>query len=192
MKRFHYLICTGVIASLVAGMVVWSVVTGMVFIPVLVVPVGVLGIYVCRKKVTPLLDDELEQRIRGDAALRTLEILFIAGIIIMSIFFSFTMSTSLAPKISSQIFKNEDTTRSMTVTIHYTNPTELMHSSKRSFIIKNMESMNYEEAESYASFWLDELRDYYDTDLTAKIVGIILILILGVFGLFYVYYRHKY
>ncbi|MDD1724857.1 MAG: hypothetical protein LUQ07_06990 [Methanospirillum sp.] len=142
--------------------------------------------------VTRVIDDELEQRIRGDAALRTLEIIFIAGVIIMSVLFSYTMSVSLAPQISGQIIKNDDATRSMTVTIHYSNPTELIHSSKRSFIIKNMESMNYDEAESYASFWLEGLRNYYDTDLTAKILGIILFLILIVFGVFYLYYHHKY
>lgn len=192
MKRTHYLIWTGTIASLVAMIVGWSIFSGFIIIPAIVIPLGIIVIYACRKMVSPILDDELEQRIRGDAAMRTLEVLFITGAIIMSILFSFTVSTSLTPKISGQIITNEDNTRSMSITIHYLNTPESYNSTVRSFIIRNMEAMNYQEAESYAKFWQEGLKSYYENGLAARIIGSLLILIPAIYGFFYLFYRRRY
>jgi uncharacterized membrane protein len=192
MKRLSYLTCAGGIASLVAVMVGWSIVAGLIYIPVIAIPLGIVAIYTCRKMVIHIIDDEREQRIRGDAAIRTLEVLFFTGLIVLAILLSYTISSSLAPHIAEHIITNEDKTRSMAITLHYSSPSEFANSSVRSFLIKNMEAISYEEAESYASFWQEGLRIYYDNAVSVRIIGYSLILLIVAFGIFYLYYRRKY
>jgi uncharacterized membrane protein len=192
MKYIHYLVWVIGIAILVTMMVGWSIVSGLILIPVLIIPLAVLVIFSGRRMVSPIIDDELNQRIHGDAAMRTLEVLFITGIIIISILFSFTISSAYIPKVTEHIFTNNDSTRSMTVTIQYQNPLDTSHSSLRSFIIRNMETMTYQDAGSYATFWQDGLRSYYENNLITRIVGLLLVFLLVIYGSFYVYYRRKY
>lgn len=192
MKYSHYLVWVIGIAILATLLVGWSIVSGSIWIPMIIIPLAAIVCYSGRKIVTPILDDELNQRIQGDAAMRTLEVLFVTGIIIISILFSFTVSSAYAPKVNGHIITNDDSTRSISVTIQYQNPLDISHSSLRSFIIKNMEDMTFQEAGSFASFWQEGLRSYHDYDLIVRIVGFLLIFLLLLYGSFYLYYRRKY
>lgn len=192
MKYIHYLVWVLGIAILATLMVGWSIVSGSIWIPLIIIPLVAIAWYSGRKMVTPILDDELNQRIQGDAAMRTLEVLFVTGIIIISILFSFTVNSAYAPIVNGHIITNGDSTRSISVTIQYQNPLDISHSSLRSFIIKNMENMTFQEAGSFATFWQEGLRSYHDYDLIVRIVGFLLIFLLLVYGSFYLYYRRKY
>ncbi|MDD1719898.1 MAG: DUF2178 domain-containing protein, partial [Methanoregulaceae archaeon] len=89
MNRFTYLVCTVLICSLVAAMVGWSVAAGAVLVPVIAVPLGVIVILACRQQVKGVIADERTRRIRSDAALRTIEILLILGVIGTVVFSSY-------------------------------------------------------------------------------------------------------
>lgn len=192
MKYTHYLVWMIGVAVLTAIMVGWSIVSGWIWIPLIIIPLSAVAWYSCRKIVSPILDDELNQRIQGEAALRTLEVLFFTGIIIISILFSLTISSAYIPKINGHIVTNDDSTRSMSVTIQYKDPMDNSHSALRSFIIRNMEQMTFQEAGSFATFWEEGVRSYHDYDLIGRIVGFLLIFLLLVYGSFYLFYRRKY
>ncbi len=192
MKYIHYVVWIIGIAILAGIMVGWSIISGLIWIPLIIIPLAVIVGYSGRKIVSPILDDELNQRIHGDAAMRTLEVLFVTGIIITSILFSLSVSSAYIPKINGHIVTNDDNTRSMSVTIQYLNPLDISNPTLRSYLIRNIEDMTYQDAGSYATFWQEGLRPYYEYDLMARIGGFLLIFLLLVYGSFYLYYRRKY
>nr|WP_319537659.1 DUF2178 domain-containing protein [uncultured Methanospirillum sp.] len=192
MKYIHYVVWIIGIAILAGIMVGWSIISGLIWIPLIIIPLAVIVGYSGRKIVSPILDDELNQRIHGDAAMRTLEVLFVTGIIITSILFSLSVSSAYIPKINGHIVTNDDNTRSMSVTIQYLNPLDISNPTLRSYLIRNIEDMTYQDAGSYATFWQEGLRPYYEYDLMARIGGSLLIFLLLVYGSFYLYYRRKY
>ena len=79
MKRITYMLCTLLTASLVAAMIGWSMAAGNFLVPLMAIPLGVIVIMACRQNVKEKIEDERTCRIRSQAALRTLEILVIAG-----------------------------------------------------------------------------------------------------------------
>ena len=63
MKRLIYLICTLIVACMVAAMVGWSMATGNFLIPVIAIPLGIIVVLACRAQVDTVIADEREKRI---------------------------------------------------------------------------------------------------------------------------------
>lgn len=103
MNRTAYLVCILLTSSLVAAMVGWSMAAGAVLVPVIAVPLGVIVILACRQQVKGIISDERSSRIRSKAALRTIEVLLILGVIGTVVFSSYAFSAPLAPTINGKV-----------------------------------------------------------------------------------------
>jgi uncharacterized membrane protein len=190
-NRVTYLICTLLTGSLVAAMVGWSIAAGAVLVPVIAVPLGVIVILACRQQVRGIIADERTRRIRSDAALRTIEILLILGVIGTVVFSSYAFSAPLAPAITGKVTAGGDGTRSMTINISRGGagmPGEVL----RSITIRNVDAMNETEALEYARFWQEGLRQYNESAIIARTILCCLAALIASFGAFYLYYARKY
>ena len=74
MKRLTYLACALAVSALVAAMIGWSMAAGNFLVPVLAIPLGVIVIYACRRNVREVIADERLNKVRSQAALRTIEV----------------------------------------------------------------------------------------------------------------------
>jgi uncharacterized membrane protein len=192
MNRATYLVCALLTSSLVAAMIGWSVAAGAVLVPVIAIPLGVVVILACRQQVRGVISDERTTRIRSKAALRTIEILLVLGVIGTAIFSSYAYSAPLAPTVNGKVTINEDGTRSMTITISRSGNPGMPGDVVRSITIRNMDAMNETEASAYAAFWQEGLRQYNESAITARTILYCLIVLVVTFGAFYLYYARKY
>ncbi len=192
MNRTAYLVCILLTSSLVAAMVGWSMAAGAVLVPVIAVPLGVIVILACRQQVKGIISDERSSRIRSKAALRTIEVLLILGVIGTVVFSSYAFSAPLAPTINGKVTINEDGTRSMTITISRGGDPGMPGDVIRSITIRNMDAMNETEASAYAAFWQEGLRQYNESAITARTILYCLIVLVVTFGAFYLYYARKF
>lgn len=192
MNRITYLVCILLTSALVAAMVGWSFAAGALLVPVIAVPLGVIVILACRQQVTAVISDELTARIRSKAALRTIEVLLVLGVIGTVVFASYAYSAPLAPTVNGKITVNEDGTRSLTLTLSRGEVPGMPEEVIRSLTIRDVDSMNETEARAYSLFWEEGLRRYEESGIIAWTLVCCLGTFLVTFGIFYVYYARKY
>jgi uncharacterized membrane protein len=192
MKRITYLACTLITASFVAAMIGWSMAAGNFFVPLIAIPLGVIVVLACRQNVNEKLEDERTSRIRSKAALRTLEVLVIAGAIATVILYSYVVSSPLSPSISGRVYSNADGTSSMTINLYKPGSPSQPENLIRSSTIRNINAMNESEAEEYCTYVRESYRENEDRGLIGMTVGSILIVLMATFGAFYHYSDKKY
>lgn len=192
MKRLIYLICTLIVACMVAAMVGWSMAAGNFLIPVIAIPLGIIVVLACRAQVDTVIADEREKRIRSKAALRTLEVVVIGGAIAAIILYSFVVSIPLTPIITGKLFINADGTQSMTIAEYTPGSVPGPQTLVRQTTIQNLNAMNESEAIAYCSYVREGFQENENRGLVGMTIGCILVVLLGTFGAFYLYYDKKY
>jgi uncharacterized membrane protein len=192
MKRITYLLCTILTMSLVAAMTGWSMAAGNFLVPLIAIPLGVIVILACRQNVKEKLEDERTVRIRSTAALRTLEVLVIAGAIATVILYSYVISSPLSPSITGKITSNADGTNSMTVNLYKPGSPLLPENLIRSTSIKDINAMNESEAGEYCTYVRESYRENENRGLVGMTIGSTLVILIVTFGAFYLYYNRKY
>ena len=192
MKRLTYLICTLIVACMVAAMVGWSMAAGNFLIPVIAIPLGIIVVLACRAQVDIIIADEREKRIRSKAALRTLEVVVIAGAIAAIILYSYVVSIPLAPIITGKLFINDDRTQSMTIAEYKPGSVPGPQTLVRSTTIRDLNAMNESEAMTYCTYVREGFSENENRGLVGMTIGSILVILLVTFGAFYLYYDRKY
>jgi uncharacterized membrane protein len=192
MKRITYLICSLLVACMVAAMVGWSMAAGNFLVPVIAIPLGIIVVYACRAQVSEVIGDERENRIRSKAALRTLEVITIGGAIAAIILYSYVVSVPLTPVITGKLVINDDGTQSMTIAEYKAGSVPGPENLVRSTTISDMNAMNDTEAIAYCSYAREGFRENETKGLAGTVIGCILAAMLATFGAFYLYYSKKY
>ena len=192
MKRLTYLTCTLIVACMVAAMVGWSMAAGNFLIPVIAIPLGIIVVLACRAQVDIIIADEREKRIRSKAALRTLEVVVIAGAIAAIILYSYVVSIPLAPVITGKLFINDDGTQSMTIAEYKPGSVPGPQTLVRSTTIRDLNAMNESEAMTYCTYVREGFSENENRGLAGMTIGSILVILLVTFGAFYLYYDRKY
>jgi len=191
MKRLTYLACTLAVSVLVAAMIGWSMAAGNFLVPVIAIPLGVIVILACRRNVQEVIGDERLNKVRSQAALRTIEVAIIAGAIAAVILYSFMVSDSLSPRVTGSVYTNENGTSSMVINLYKPGPAT-PENLVRTVTIKDMDSMNEYEAMQYSQFRREAFQENEQKGLAGMTLGISLVALLGIFGVFYLYYDRKY
>lgn len=192
MKRLTYLVCTLIVACMVAAMVGWSMAAANFLVPVIAIPLGIIVVLACQAHVDVIIADEREKRIRSKAALRTLEVVVIGGAIAAIILYSFVVSVPLAPVITGKLVLNDDGTQSMTIAEYKPGSVPGPQTLLRSTTINDLNAMNETEAMTYCTYIREGFFANESRGLAGMTLGISLIALLGVFGAFYLYYNRKY
>ena len=192
MKRLTYLACTFTISIMVAAMIGWSIPAGNLFVPTIAIPLGIIVILACRRNVQEVIGDERLNKVRSQAALRTLELMIIAGSIAAVILYSFMISDSLNPKVTGRVYSGENGTNSMTVNLYKPGSPETPENLVRSTTIKNINAMNESEAIDYCQFRREAFLENERKGLAGLTLGFSLTALLVTFGAFYLYYDKKY
>jgi uncharacterized membrane protein len=192
MKRITYLTCSLMVGCIVAAMVGWSMAAGNFLVPVIAIPLGIIVILACRAHVDSVIADERENRIRSRAALRTLEVVIIAGSIAAIILYSYVVSIPLSPIINGRLSVNDDGTQSMTIAEYKPGSAPGPDTLVRSTTIKNLNAMNETEAMAYCTYVREGFRENESRGLAGMTIGCSLVAMLGIFGAFYLYYDKKY
>jgi uncharacterized membrane protein len=86
MNRKHYAWCGIAIALGIGAAVGWSVTTGNYLLPLAAVLAGMALKYLCRRRVTEVIEDELIYRIAEKASYQTLRVSLVAMAVIAAIF----------------------------------------------------------------------------------------------------------
>jgi uncharacterized membrane protein len=192
MKRLTYLTCSLIVACMVAAMVGWSMAAGNFLIPIIAIPLGIIVILACRAHVDIVIADEREKRIRSKAALRTLEVVVIAGAIAAIILYSYVVSVPLTPIITGKLFINDDGTQSMTIAEYKPGSVPGPQTLLRSTAIKDLNAMNETEAMTYCTYVREGFSENERKGLAGMTIGFSLVALLATFGAFYLYYDKKY
>lgn len=192
MKRITYLACSFVVSVLVAAMIGWAIAAGNFLVPVISIPLGIVVILACRKNVKVVMGDERMNKVRSLAALRTLEIIIIAGAITTVILTSFVFSSTLSPKISGSVSASANGTTSMVMYLYKPGSPETPENLIRTITIPDIHSMNETEAVEYSRFRNQMFEDNEQKGIVGLTIGSILVAILGTYGAFYLYYNKKY
>jgi len=192
MKRFTYLVCSLIVACMVAAMVGWSMAAGNFLVPVIAIPLGIIVVLACRAHVDVVIADEREKRIRSKAALRTLEVVVIVGAIAAIILYSYVMSIPLAPIITGKLFINDDGTQSMTIAEYKPGSVPGPETLVRSTTIRDLNAMNETDAITYCTYVREGFSENENRGLAGMTIGICLLALLATFGAFYLYYDRKY
>lgn len=191
MKRLTYLACTFGVSVMVAAMIGWSIAAGNFLVPVIAIPLGMIVILACRRNVQEVIGDERLNKVRSQAALRTLEVAIIAGTIAAVILYSFMVSESLSPRVTGSVYTNENGTSSMVINLYKPGPAT-PENLVRTITIEDMDSMNEYEAMQYSQFRREAFQENEQKGLAGMTLGFSLIALLGMFGAFYLYYDRKY
>jgi uncharacterized membrane protein len=85
MNRKHYAWCGMAIAIAIGAAVGWSVTTGNYLLPFAAVVAGMALKYLCRRRVTDVMEDELIYRIAEKASYQTLRVSLVAMAVIGAI-----------------------------------------------------------------------------------------------------------
>jgi uncharacterized membrane protein len=192
MKRITYLICSFLVACMVATMIGWSMAAGNFLVPIIAIPLGIIIILACRAQVSEVIQDERENRIRSKAALRTLEVITIGGAIAAIILYSYVVSIPLTPVITGKLVINDDGTQSMTIAEYKAGNVPGPENLVRSTTIRNLNAMNDTEAIAYCTFVREGFRENENRGLAGTVIGCNLAALLVTFGAFYLYYNRKY
>jgi uncharacterized membrane protein len=177
---------------MVAAMVGWSMAAGNFLVPVIAIPLGIIVVLACRAQVDVVIADEREKRIRSKAALRTLEVVVIAGAIAAIILYSYVVSIPLAPIITGKLFLNDDGTQAMTIAEYKPGSVPGPQTLVRSTTIKNLGAMNESEAMTYCTYVREGFQENENRGLAGSVIGCSITALLVTFGAFYLYYRKKY
>jgi len=192
MKRFTYLACSLAVSILVAAMIGWSVAAGNFLVPVIAIPLGIIVIVACRKNVKEAMGDERMNKVRSVAALRTLELIVIAGAIVAVILSSFVFSSTLSPKIAGSVYTSENGTTTLVLHLYKPGSSETPDNLIRTITIQDIHSMNEVEAMEYSQFRNQAFAENEQKGLVGMTVGSVLAAILVTYGAFYLYYNKKY
>jgi len=192
MKRLTYLACTLAVSVLVAAMIGWSVAAGNLLVPVIAIPLGTIVILACRRNVQEVICDERLNKVQSKAALRTLEVIVMAGAIVAVILYSFMISDSLNPKVTGRVYSGENGTNSMTVSIYKPGSTETPENLVRTTTIRDVNAMNESEAIDYCQFRREAFMENEQKGFAGMTLGFSLVALLVTFGAFYHYYDRKY
>jgi uncharacterized membrane protein len=192
MKRITYLTCTLLVAVLVAAMIGWSMAAGNFIVPVIAIPLGTIVVLACRRNVQEVIGDERLNKVRSRAALRTIEVIVIAGAIAAVILYSFMISDSLSPKVTGRVYLNDDGTSSMIIHLYKPGSAETPENLIRSTTIRDINSMNEAEAMDYSQFRRGAFLDNELKGIAGMTIGAFLVALLCIFGAFYLYYDRKY
>ncbi len=192
MKHLTCLTCTLIVACMVAAMVGWSMAAGNFLVPVIAIPLGIIVVLACRAQVDVVIADEREKRIRSKAALRTLEVVVIAGAIAAIILYSYVVSIPLTPIITGKMFLNGDGTQSMTIAEYKPGSVPGPQTLVRSTTIKDLNAMNEAEAMTYCTYVREGFSENESRGLAGSVIGCSLAVLLVTFGAFYLYYSKKY
>jgi len=192
MKRFTSLICIFLVAVLVAAMIGWSIAAGNFLVPVIAIPLGVIVVLACRRNVEEVIADEREKKIYSQAALRTLEVAVIAGAIAAVILLSFTVSETLAPKITGSVYSSGNGTDSMVINLYKAGSPETPENLIRTVTIRDIHAMNEDEARVYCQFRNEAFQENEQKGLAGMTIAGILAALLVTYGAFYWYYNKKY
>jgi uncharacterized membrane protein len=192
MKRLTYLACTLAVSVMVAAMIGWSMAAGNLLIPVIAIPLGTIVILACRRNVQEVICDERLNKVHSKAALRTLEVVIIAGVIAAVILYSFMISESLSPKVTGRVFTGENGTRSMTISLYKPEGPETPENLVRSTTIRDINAMNESEAIDYCQYRREAFLGNEQKGQAGMTIGFGLIALLVTFGVFYLYYDRKY
>ncbi|ADN35274.1 Protein of unknown function DUF2178, transmembrane [Methanolacinia petrolearia DSM 11571] len=82
MKIQTYFLCLICIAIAVAVLVILGFRSANPLVPAIVILAGIAAVYFCRRRVTDVVTDDLSEMINGKAAVKTLEVVIIALVII--------------------------------------------------------------------------------------------------------------
>ncbi|MFA6363761.1 DUF2178 domain-containing protein [Methanoregula sp.] len=192
MKRFTYLACSLAVSILVAAMIGWSIAAGNFLVPVIAIPLGIIVIVACRKNVKEVMGDERMNKVRSVAALRTLELIVIAGAIVAVILSSFVFSSTLSPKITGSVFTNENGTTTLVMHLYKPGSPETPDNLIRTITIQDIHSMNEIEAMEYSQFRNQAYKENEQKGLVGMTIGGVLAALLVTYGAFYLYYNRKY
>jgi len=192
MKHLTYLTCTLLVACMVAAMVGWSMAAGNFLVPVIAIPLGIIVTLACRANVDTVMADEREKRIRSKAALRTLEFIVIGGSIAAIILYSYVVSIPLAPVITGKMVMHDDGTQSMTIAEYRPGSMPGPGTLVRSTTIQDLNAMNETEAMTYCTYVREGFSVNESRGLIGMTIGAILVILLSIFGAFYLYYNRKY
>lgn len=177
---------------MVAAMIGWSIPAGNFFVLVITIPLGTIVILACRRNVKEVIGDERLNKVRSQAALRTLELMIVAGAIAAVILYSFMISDSLNPKVTGRVFSGENGTNSMTVNIYKPGSPETSENLVRSTTIRDINTMNESEAVDYCRFRREAFLENEQKGFAGMTLGFSLAALLATFGAFYLYYNRKY
>lgn len=192
MKRFTYLASALAVSILVAAMIGWSIAAGNFLVPVIAIPLGIIVIVACRKNVKEVMGDERMNKVRSVAALRTLEIIVIAGAIVAVILSSFVFSSSLSPKITGSVYTHENGTTTLVMHLYKPGSPETPDNLIRTITIPDIHSMNELEAMEYSQFRNQAYKENEQKGLVGMTIGGVLAALLVTYGAFYLYYNRKY
>ena len=192
MKRFMYLASALAVSILVAAMIGWSIAAGNFLVPVFAIPLGIIVIVACRKNVKEVMGDERMNKVRSVAALRTLEIIVIAGAIVAVILSSFVFSSSLSPKITGSVYTHENGTTTLVMHLYKPGSPETPDNLIRTITIPDIHSMNELEAMEYSQFRNQAYKENEQKGLVGMTIGGVLAALLVTYGAFYLYYNRKY
>lgn len=192
MKRFTYLACSLAVSILVSAMIGWSIAAGNFLVPFIAIPLGIIVIVACRKNVKEAMGDERMNKVRSLAALRTLEILVIAGAIVAVILSSFVFSSTLSPKITGSVYTNENGTTTLVMHLYRPGSPETPDNLIRTITIRDIHSMNEVEAMEYSQFRNQAFEENEQKGLVGMTIGGVLAALLVTYGAFYLYYNKKY
>lgn len=81
MNARTYLICSLIVAIIVAGSVYWAVTVGNPTVAVITLLWATGTLYLCRRRVHEVIEDERNVRINEKAAMKTLEVFVITGVL---------------------------------------------------------------------------------------------------------------
>ena len=192
MKHLTYLACVVFVSGLVAAMIGWSVAAGNFLVPVISIPLGIIVVLACRSNVTTIISDERENKIRSRAALRTMEVFVITGAIIAIILYSYIASAPLSPVITGKIINNGNGSTTMIITEYMPGGALVPGNIVRSTTIHDLNAMNESEAMAYCSFVRESYKENESRGLVGMTLGASMLALIGIYGIFYLYYRKKY
>lgn len=192
MRRLTYLACILAVSVLVATMIGWAMANGNVFVPLAAIPLGIVVAIACRRNLQEATADERLAKVRSQAALRTLELILIAGAIAAVILTSFMVSESLSPTIEGNVYTGSNGTISMVINLYNPGSPETPENLIRSTTIQDVNAMNETEATAYCQFREEAFGNNEKNGIIGMTVGGIVAAMLVAYGVFYLYYDKKY
>lgn len=192
MKFSTFLIISALTACLVSSLIGWSMATGILVIPLVAIPLGVIVILSSRQHVTEVLGDERVTRIHSMAALRTLEICIILGAIASTILYSFVISDQLSPTITGRYLTNETGTKSMVLTMYKPGAVQTPENIMKTTIIPDVNSMDEYEATDFCQYRRESFQENEQKGYVGITLGVSLVLMIAVFGAFNFFYSRRY
>jgi uncharacterized membrane protein len=191
-RRLTYLLCTFLVAVVVAAMIGWSIAAGNFLVPAVAIPLGVIVVLACRKNVEAVIADERQRKISSQAALRTLEVAVIVGAIAAVVLLSFMVSDTLTPKITGSVFTDGNGTNAMVINLYKPGGPETPENLIRTVTIPDINAMDEAEAMTYCQFRREALLENERNGIAGAVIGTGIFALLITFGAFYLYYNRKY